>query len=89
MNSINQNNQSEIEYLYGSVLEVVKKTMDSFNEIEEKHKQKQSINWDYEIGRDRKAAIVIKGALAGVHIKQAKNRENQITLDSKKLATKS
>jgi hypothetical protein len=80
-----QNNQSGIESLYGSIMKVVDKTMQSFDEVEEKHNGKQSINWDYEMGRDRKAAIIIKGALAAVHVKQAINRENQISLDSKKL----
>ena len=85
MNSVTKIQTTGIESLYGSIMKVVDKTMQSFDEVEEKHANKQPINWDYEMGRDRKAAIIIKGALAAVHVKQSINRENQITLDAKKL----
>lgn len=76
-------------YKHDAIMKVVNETLESFDEIRERHDKKIPINWDYEIGRDRKAAIVIKGVLAAVHVDQSENRRNWIDFNARKLDSKS
>ncbi|HRZ19661.1 MAG TPA: hypothetical protein P5136_06410 [Methanofastidiosum sp.] len=67
---------------------IVTETIEGFDKIKEMHRKGEAIDWDYELARDRKAAIVIKGTLAYVHMEESINRRQEINLQTKKLKNK-
>jgi hypothetical protein len=62
-----------LEYLIGETL----KGFDKLKQLKDEDKG-HTIDYDFEIARDRKAAIILKGILAETHIENMNNKRQEL-----------
>jgi len=62
-----------------NIQHVIDETLESFDELKQRKEKKQMglVDYDYESTRDRKASIVLKGAMFEVHKEYLLTRQSE------------